>query len=354
MSDSESGSTTPRRPLIRCVEVSRDDPGQCNRVIDKYKLIGKFTLVDIAYRALEVIRRETVSISYIGLTSLSPYQRMHTHSAAHFPNKGRSIFWICTARSDIMRVAEGKLVQILRQHHVRLQNSYSSSLSGAGIDARSIDAMIDLYLLSDYFNGHCSCHFCTRWSIRIHDLKCNKRIGIDDDDEEEEHTEGHSHHYYWFKKPLEETQAAGEVPLRTKRLRSDDPPGDHEAGGSEVPVTTKRARSDDPHGDHEAGGILVASKQTIDSHHRDHDEEASMLARRLVQEQQVENYIDETAKQGNAKDNNDDDDDRWMKILEGNFEKEDNDKDSVDVQPTEIDDSTSEETTTHGAQPTSK
>jgi hypothetical protein len=41
--------------------------------IDEYKLIGKFILLDIAHRALEVIRRESVSISYIGLTSLADY-----------------------------------------------------------------------------------------------------------------------------------------------------------------------------------------------------------------------------------------------------------------------------------------
>jgi hypothetical protein len=63
-----------------------------------------------------------------------------------------------------MHVAEGKLIQIRRQYSARLQNSYSSSLSGARIDAQNVDAMIDLYLLSDSFNGHCSCHFCTQWS----------------------------------------------------------------------------------------------------------------------------------------------------------------------------------------------
>lgn len=295
MSDSESGSTTPRRPLITCVQVFRDDPGQCQRVIDKYKLIGKFTLLDIAHRALEVIRRESVSISYIGLTSLSVYQRMHTHSAAHFPDKGRSIFWICTARSDIMRVAEGKLVQMLRQFNAQLQNSYSSSLSGAGIDAQSVDAMIDLYLLSDSFNGHCSCHFCTQWSTRIQNLK---RKQLDD----EQHAGGY---YYWFKEPQEETRAAGEIPVKSKH-----------------------SRADDRHRDHEAGGI----------HRRDH--EASVLARRLLQEQQVEEDIDKTAKQDNrdnAKNN-----DRWLDILEDIFKDEENDEDNVKVQPTEIDDSTSE------------
>jgi hypothetical protein len=284
------------------VEVSRDDTGQCNRVIDKYKLIGKFTLLEIAYRVLEVIHRETVSISYIGLTSLSLHQRMHTHSAAHFPNKGRSIFWICTARSDVMRVAEGKLVQILRQHNVRLQNSYSSSLSGAGIGAQNVDAMIDLYLLSDSFNGHCPCHFCIQWSFRINVLK--RQVMRD-----EQQSEGH---YYWFKRPLEETHAAGDIP-----------------------VTSKRLRSDNHHRDHEAGGIPVTLKRTIDSQHRCHV--SSMLARRLFQEQTVEHSMDKIAKQDTVTDN-----DRWMNILEGNFKDGDNVGDSVQVQPTEIDDSTSE------------
>jgi hypothetical protein len=285
------------------VEVVRDDPGQCNRVIQKYKLIGKFTLLDIAHQALEIIRRENVSISYVGLTSLSLYQRMHTHDAAHFPDKGRSIFWICTARSDIMRVVEGKLVQILRQHNICLQNSYSSSLSGAGVNAQKVGVMIDLYLLSDSFTGNCSCHFCTRWSIRIDGLK-RKRM------DDELHAEGH---YYWLERPLDETHAAGEVPANTKYLRSDNCHRDH----------------------HEDAGFHVASEQTIDSHRREH--EASTLARRIVQDQKVENDINKSAKQDNVKDN-----DAWMNILFDNFEGEDDDEDIMEVQPTEIDESTSD------------
>ena len=94
-SDSEdSGSAAKQKASISFMQVSRNDPGQCNRAIDKYKLVGKFSLMDIACRMLQIIQKEYATNSYVGLTSLSPYQRMHTYSAAHFPDKGRSIFWI--------------------------------------------------------------------------------------------------------------------------------------------------------------------------------------------------------------------------------------------------------------------
>ena len=55
-----------------------------------------------------------------------------------------------------MRVAEGRLVTTLREFNANLQNSYSDSFPGAGFDAAKPGVMIDLYLLTDYFDGECS------------------------------------------------------------------------------------------------------------------------------------------------------------------------------------------------------